>query len=219
LGSAPRRTSPHLGATLAACAITLAALLAAAHGLTRGFKAWTYDERRALDLQHGSIVARPPALLSSRGELHQPWSDAPGSPRAYLVDFVYTSCPGVCQVLGGEFARMQAALQEVQAGPSVALLSVSFDLERDDRAALAAYARLHRADGTQWIVAVPRSPDDLDRLLRDLQVVVVPDGSGGFVHNGAIHLLDAQGRLRGLFAYDEWREALAAARPLAEPPP
>lgn len=212
----PGRVRPHLGATIAACTFALVTLLAATHVLTRGFETWTYDGRRALDLQQGGIAARPLALMSSRGESLEPWSGAPASPDAYLVDFIYTSCPSVCQVLGSEFARMQGALQEAGAGPSVRLLSVSFDLERDDRAALAAYAGLHRADGQSWVVAAPRSADELDRLLRDLQVIVVPDGNGGYVHNGAIHLLDAHGTLRGLFGYDEWQEALAAARRLAE---
>lgn len=213
----PHGEPPPLGATLAACAFVLAALATAAHVLTRGFEAWTYDERRTLDLARGSIVARLPPMLDFRGEVFEPWAGTSNLPRAYLVDFIYTSCPGVCQVLGSEFARMQATLQDTGTGHSVRLLSVSFDLERDDQAALAAYARLHRADGVNWVVAAPRPTEALNRLLRDLQVVVVPDGNGGFVHNGAIHLLDAWGRLHGLYGYDEWQQALAAARRLAEP--
>jgi protein SCO1/2 len=51
-------------------------------------------------------------------------------------------------------------------------------------------------------------------LLASLGVVVVPDGQGGFVHNGAIHLLDERGRLRGLYGFDQWQQALEAARRL-----
>ena len=42
-------------------------------------------------------------------------------------------------------------------------------------------------------------------------VVAVPDGFGGFVHNGAIHLIDADGTLRGIFDLDEWPQALERA--------
>jgi len=80
------------------------------------------------------IAARPPAPLSG-GEAIQPWAGPSGLPRAYLVDFIYTSCPGVCQVLGGEFARMQAALQEASPEPTVRLMSVSFDIQRDNTTA------------------------------------------------------------------------------------
>jgi protein SCO1/2 len=52
-------------------------------------------------------------------------------------------------------------------------------------------------------------------LLRSLGVVVIPDGEGGFVHNGDIHLMDERGRLRGLFAFDQWPQALEAAQRLA----
>lgn len=202
---------------LVTCTLAIAILVFATHTLTRGFEAWTYDDRRALDLQRGLLVARPLALLTSRGESLQLWGSSPHAPRAYLVDFVYTACPGVCQVLGSEFARMQAALRATGDGSAVGLLSISFDVERDDQAALAAYARLHRADGSTWIVAVPQSADTSRRLLQELQVVVVPDGSGGYVHNGGIHLLDGHGRLRGLFAFDEWERAMAAAQRLAAP--
>ena len=52
--------------------------------------------------------------------------------------------------------------------------------------------------------------------MRSLGVVVIPDGMGGFVHNGSIHLLDGQGLLRGLYGYDGWPQALADARRLSE---
>lgn len=208
----PTRTG--VGGTLVACALTLVAALLWIHQLTHGFQAWTYDDRRAMEAQQGRIAARVPTLHTAQGERLQPWSGVPGSPRAYLVDFIYTSCPGVCQALGSEFARMQADLHQAGNG-SVGLLSVSFDVAHDGPAALAAYARQHGADGRTWVVAVPHSQDASRRLLSDLQVVVVPDGSGGYVHNGAIHLLDAQGRLRGLYAFDQWPQALAAAQRLA----
>ena len=74
-----------------------------------------------------------------------------------------------------------------------------------------------RADPAYWTLAVPATHDDALALLRPLAVVVVPDGEGGFVHNGAIHLLDERGRLRGLFEFDQWPQALAAAHRLAIP--
>ncbi|MBX3607230.1 MAG: SCO family protein [Piscinibacter sp.] len=215
---AARRDTAPVAPTFAACALVLVALLLATQALTGGFAAWTFDDRRVLALQQGRLVAQPPDLVTARGDVLQPWSGAPGTPRATLVDFIYTACPGVCQALGSEFERMQAELDDGGTPPAVALLSISFDLERDDRDALAAYTRRHHADGTTWTVAAPRSADALHALLQDLQVIVVPDGQGGFVHNGAIHLLDAQGRLRGLFDYDAWPQALAAARRLAAEP-
>jgi protein SCO1/2 len=108
MGSAPSGLSmpASLGATLAACLLALAALVVATHALTLGFEAWTYEERRAVDLQQGRIAALPLPLQSSRGESLEPWAGAPGLPRAYLLDFIYTSCPGVCHVIGEVAVRV-----------------------------------------------------------------------------------------------------------------
>jgi protein SCO1/2 len=137
------------------------------------------------------------------------------APRAFLVDFIYTRCPTVCQALGSEYQRMQAEL--VHSDAPVQLLSLSFDPAHDDVPALAGYAKLHQA-AARWWIAVPAAADS-QRLLGEFGVVAVPDGFGGYVHNGAIHLLDAGGRLREVFDYDDWPQALAAARQLAEAAP
>ena len=49
----------------------------------------------------------------------------------------------------------------------------------------------------------------------DALVVAVPDGMGGFVHNGAIHLIDASGTVRGIYDLDQWPQALERALALA----
>jgi protein SCO1/2 len=95
---------------------------------------------------------------------------------------------------------------------------VSFDVEHDGPAQMAQLAARLQADPAWWTLAVPATPDAARTLLQGLGVVAVPDGQGGFVHNGAIHLLDEQGRLRGLFEFDEWPQALAAAQQLVASP-
>ncbi len=77
----------------------------------------------------------------------------------------------------------------------VALLSISFDPENDDRAALRLYGERFGAKPPQWRIAAPADAHGLDVLLKSFGVVVIPDGMGGFIHNGAIYLVDAQGRL------------------------
>ena len=67
------------------------------------------------------------------------------------------------------------------------------------------------ADPQWWQIGVPASQADATALLRSLGVVVIPDGQDGFVHNGAIHVLNAHGRLLGLYEPGQWREALNAA--------
>lgn len=186
---------------------------------THGFEVWTFEGRRQAQVQAGELRARPVSLRASDGSTPRLWGDAGAAPAAYLVDFVYTRCTSVCRVLGNEFQQMQRELaQRRPAEPAlggVHLASISFDVDHDDPARLARYGAGLGVDPQHWTLAVPATQDDARALLRSLGVVVVPDGAGGFVHNGAIHLLDERGRLRGLFAFDQWPQALQAAQHLA----
>lgn len=194
--------------------LMVAALVAGLHRWTAGFEVWTFEGRRELQVRQGELVARAvplhtvgPATL---------WGDGTPPARAYLVDFIYTRCPSVCRALGSEYQQMQRQLAAQPA--AVRLVSVSFDVAHDTPPQLAAFGSTQHADPRWWTLAVPASEAHTQALLRSLGVVAIDDGQGGFVHNGDIHLLDAHGRLRGLYAIDEWPQALAAARALAGTP-
>ncbi|HSN31130.1 MAG TPA: SCO family protein [Ideonella sp.] len=177
---------------------------------THGFEVWTFEGRRLRQIETGALTAAPVALRDADDAEPRLWRPDAAAPAAYLVDFIYTRCPGVCRALGSEYQQMQHRLPA-----GVRLVSISFDVAHDDPAALRHAAAAVHADPARWTFAVPATADDASALLGSLGVVVVPDGAGGFVHNGSIHLLDARGRLRGLYELDEWPQALAAARRLA----
>jgi protein SCO1 len=200
--------------TVALCTVlAMVAVLGLQHW-TRGGSAWTYDELRLLDAAAGRIQAPPVRLEGTTSAL---WGDAQEPRRVYLVDFIYARCPSICLALGSEYQRMQAALAAKPA--AVHLVSLSFDPARDGPQELDAWARRQRADPTWWTVDQVGTPLEGEALLRALRVLVVPDGANGFVHNGAIHLIDADGRLLALFDYTRWPQALAAARQAAGAPP
>jgi protein SCO1/2 len=191
--------------------------MAAIGSLTRGFEHWTFEDLRVARAQHGELRAPPTATRSSRGDDRVLFADK--VPRAvYLVDFIYTSCPGVCQALGSEYHQMQQALISLPS-PGVRLVSLSFDGARDGQAELAAYASLHRARPDLWQVAKPMTQAATQELLRHIGVVTIADGWGGYAHNGDIHLIDGAGVVHGIFAFDQWSVALAAARRLAAAAP
>jgi protein SCO1/2 len=203
-------------ATLLACTITLATFVSAAGSLTRGFQAWTHEELRVLRTDEGRLLAPPVTMRGADGALLQPWPATEGArPPVYIVDFIFTRCETVCLALGTGYQQMQRALQSAGGAPGVQLLSVSFDIERDQSADLAAHARRHAADPAWWRVAAPVDATQNQALLRALGVVAIPDGGGGFVHNAALHVIDAQGRVRGLHALDAWQQALEQARLVA----
>ncbi len=196
-----------LTATLAACALCAAVFAAGVARLTEGFEVWTFEALRRSAAARGELRMPVTALRDAAG---RPAGLAPGA--VYLVDFIYTRCESVCQSLGTEFFQAQQALQP---GDGVRLLSVSIDPERDGAAELAGYAKLHRADPALWTLAAPVSPVAGADALKALGVVAVPDGLGGWVHNGAIHVVDASGRVHRVFDYADWAAALAEACRLA----
>jgi protein SCO1/2 len=200
---------PGLFPTLVACTLLVASFLVAVASLTDGFERWTFEALRREAAREGRLQL-PAILLRDSDDRRFTVERA----RVHLVDFIYTRCASVCQALGAEFHQAQEALRRSD-GAGVGLLSVSIDPDHDDSAKLNAYARRFRVDAKWWTVAAPVSPLAGRRAMRELGVVAVPDGLGGFVHNGAIHVVDADGRVRGIFDYADWPSAVAAAQALA----
>lgn len=213
-GTAPPelREAPHSpGLTLAACAGVVALTLLALAHLTAGFESWTFEAQRRADADRGKMAWPAMALVTSSG---QAWAlPAGGTGQVMLVDFIYTSCPSVCQSLGSEFYQAQQHIRSQASG--IRLLSVSIDPQRDSPAALSAYAQRHRAEAPLWAIASPASAEDGQRARRALGVIAVSDGSGGFAHNGALHVVDRQGRVAGIFDTADWQRSLALAERLS----
>lgn len=201
-------TTSNKAATLIGCLGMLAVCAACVSALTSGFEHWTFEDRRIAMAQRGELRSGRMDMVTSAGDVQNPWPGA-GRGRIYVVDFIYTRCPLVCQVLGSEYQRMQDILR-VRLPAGVQLLSISFDT-RDKVPDLLDYGARFRADPTLWTVAAPRHPAHTERLLKDFGVVVLPDGSGGYVHNAAIHLVNGEGELVGIFPYEEWEAAIESA--------
>ena len=213
----PDRPVAPLAGTLMACIIVLLAFMSALFALTGTFEHWTFEDKRRDDAKQGRLVAPTMKVRTAQGTQQTFWAKAAdgsvGQRNVTLVNFIYTSCPTICQTLGAEYTQMQEALeqQSATAHHSIQLVSLSFDVEHDGPAQLAAYAQLHRADANAWTIAAPLTTADARTLLRALGVVVIPDGSGGYVHNGAIHVLDASGTVLAIYDDADWKPALAMA--------
>lgn len=221
------RSRVHLWAC-AAAAVLLVHLLATATG---GFEHWTFESLRRERAAEGRMRAPDAMLLDSLGRTSRPWSpestaeEGPLPGDVFIVDFIFTRCTSVCQALGTALQQMQAQLEAPApdaAGrhhaPRVRLLTISFDVVHDDTDALHAYALRHRADPSRWTVAVPSGRSETRALLQALDVVVIPDGWGGYTHNAGLHVIDSRGRLAGIYDLDAWPRALSHARTLAGQP-
>jgi protein SCO1/2 len=188
--------------TTSAALLGLAALWAA----TDGARAITAEgARRVAVADNPRPVPRFPVET-----MHGTWEE-PGAAGPTLVEFIYTTCPTICQVSGGDFAELRDHLADQ--GLSVPMYSISFDPEQDDTEAMQTYAELHTATGDPWTVARPKM-EDLSTVLRSFDVTVIPDNWGGYEHNIAVLLIDGQGRFAGAFdtrAFDQIAAAVKGA--------
>jgi protein SCO1/2 len=115
--------------------------------------------------------------------------------RAVLVDFIYTRCPTICGVLGDDFANVLQLTKARRLSTPIDLLSIGFDPQNDGQEALRRYGERFGAKAPRWRVAKPIDEHELAGLLQSFGVVVIPDGTGGFIHNDAVYVIDARGRL------------------------
>lgn len=196
--------------TLLVSLAILAAGIATLAAATDGFRAFTSETARRIDIrEHPRAVPTVP-LQTAQGATID-FRTMRG--RWLLVDFIYTRCMTYCSVQGSEFARLQDQLAQPIAAGRVRLLSISFDPGHDGPAQLAAYQRRSGDRGMGWIAARPMNARGLDALMRVFGVTAIPDGLGGYVHNAAIAVVDPRGRL---VAITDWDAPVQAERHVRE---
>ena len=190
------------------------AVIVAAMGLavlwqaTDGLAAFTTEAARRLKVEHHPVHIADVDLTDYSGRR----ITLPDG-KLTLVEFIYTTCPTICQAAGDNFLQLRKRLQAASNADQIRMLSVSFDPIRDDNDQLAGYASLHGADGHIWTVARPRA-DAVPGLLKTFGITVIPDEFGGFQHNTAIHIVDRNGHLVAIVDTDDIERAAQIAESL-----
>ena len=166
---------------------------------TDGGAAWTAESARRLDIAERPRDLPDAALRDVEGRS----IDLAGLERPIaVVDFIYTRCPTVCLDLGSTFRDLQGEFVFRGWEDRVELLSLTFDHAQDGPAELAAYLARFGAAPNLWNAARFERENDLNTVLRDLGVIVIPEPNVGFVHNTAIYLVD-RGRVVGIYDFDD----------------
>ncbi|MGH6680898.1 MAG: SCO family protein [Bradyrhizobium sp.] len=177
---------------------------------TEGFRVITSEGARQLSVARHPRPVPDVSLIDQDGH---PFSLTNYRGRTLLIDFIYTRCPTLCGVLGNDFHRVLAAAPNKKFD----LLSVSFDPANDDREALRFYGDRFGAAAPRWRIAVTADKRGLDALLRTFGVVVLPDGIGGFVHDGVIYVVNRDGRFANIIEPDASAQMIEAAMRPAKP--
>lgn len=195
--------------SVAATAAILLVAFAALAQVTGGFAALTADGVRRVELAHAPRALPPVALVDAAGQPLQLADYGQPSQQATFVALVYVRCQTVCRTSASAQAWLQQAIRAHGLEPHLRLLTLSFDPASDTPAVLAEHARRLDADPRLWRFATARDAHGLAAMLDVFDVIVLPDGLGGYTHNAALFLIDRHGRLAR--AYDIERPDLALA--------
>ncbi len=197
-------------------ALVLAAGIAALAFETDGFRVVTSAGARQLSVERTPQILPDAHLVDQDGT---PFTLGAYRGRTVLVDFIYTRCPTICGVLGNDFAGVLQSTPASRsgAGAPIDLLSISFD-PADDQDALRLYGERFGAKAPRWRIAAAADAKIRADLLRSFGVVVIPDGIGGFIHDDAVYVIDARGRLARILDPDTPAQLAASALKVAAAP-
>jgi protein SCO1 len=179
---------------------------------TDGFRVVTGAGARQLSVERAPQMVPDARLVDQDGT---PFGLSAYRGRAVLVDFIYTRCPAICGSLGDDFADVLQLMKARRLATPIDLLSISFDPRNDEPEALRLYGERFGAKAPRWRIAAPIDEHELAGLLQSFGVVVIPDGTGGFIHNDAVYVIDARGRLARILDPDAPARLMAAALQVA----
>jgi protoheme IX farnesyltransferase len=146
---------------------------------------------------HGSLPAFE--LMDQDG---RPFTQASMAGEPWLVDFIFTSCGGVCIPMTRRMVGLQAERLDVR------FLSVSVDPRRDAPPVLKVFREKWDGDAARWTLAVG-SHEAVMALANDAFKLPAgtgeagPDGLPELFHSQRYALVDARGRVRGYYAHDD----------------
>lgn len=113
--------------------------------------------------------------------------------RIHIVNFIFTSCPGVCPVMNGNLADLYRRLA---GSDQVRFVSISVDPDRDSLPTLRAYADSIGVTDDRWVFL--RAPiEDVVQLCE--KGFMLPADNLPMGHTFRVTLVDRRGRIRGYY--------------------
>jgi protein SCO1/2 len=131
----------------------------------------------------------PNVILTDQYGQHVPLTSLKGKP--VLFDFIYTSCPGPCQLLT-QHMKLIADKLGPALGPKVLFVSVTVDPEHDRPSRLLDYARAFNANLKGWYF-LTGSPKQIDELMRGFRLERSREGDGEISHVLGYFLVGSDG--------------------------
>ena len=113
--------------------------------------------------------------------------------KVWVADFFFTSCSGICPMMGGHMSRLHEIFKPFA---DVRLVSFSVNPENDHPEVLKAYARKFHADTQKWIF-LTGSREALTQVA--VNSFKLGDIKEPIFHSSYFTLVDKEGRIRGYY--------------------
>lgn len=115
----------------------------------------------------------------------------------YVADFFFTTCPTICPKMKAELLRVYNAFKNE---PRVKILSHTIDPEYDTVEVLHEYATRMQVSSDKWNFVT----GDKDSIYTIAEYYLctaeeAPNEPGGYIHSGALVLIDQQKHIRGVY--------------------
>ncbi|MBD7983259.1 SCO family protein [Sporosarcina sp. Sa2YVA2] len=159
---------------------------------TDGFTAFTAETARVNKLLEDQPEF-PPVTFQDSKERQYSIDEFKGN--YVLITFFYSACTTVCIDLEMNMSELYDKIPKKYIGNGIDFLSISFDPKRDDPAKLDLYKNMFNSDGETWRMARIPDQQELDGLLDEFGVIVIPDDYGNYAHNSAFYLVNPNGKL------------------------
>jgi protein SCO1/2 len=125
-----------------------------------------------------------------------------------LVDFIYTSCPGPCEVITNRMAQVADQLGP-ELGSQIRLVSITVDPEHDGPSQLLYFAKHQNADRSGWLF-LTGTPTQIDAVLANFNLVRRREPDGTVDHIIEFFLVGPNGREQLVFDPNDVRPQVIA---------
>ena len=149
------------------------------------------NTRRAI-ASYGTVPAFE--LTNQNG---QPFGTEQLNGKIWIVDFIFSTCPGPCPMISSRMSELQKPLEKTD----VQLVSITVDPEKDTPEVLRGYAEKLEAQPGRWdFLTGPKATIyDLSRSGFKLPVSEDSDQPGVPAHSTRAVLVDRRGTIRGYY--------------------
>jgi protein SCO1/2 len=118
----------------------------------------------------------------------------------YIVDFIFTTCPGICPVMSNHMGQLQFKLDKPGL-KEIPFISYSVNPEHDTPEILKQYGKDHDADFNRWTFLTGDKRKIYELGVEGYLVSTREDAlaEGGFLHSEKFILLDWDHHIRGFY--------------------